>query len=58
MGTLSLWHWTIVLLVVVLVFGTRKLRSIGTDLGSAVKGFREGMGAADEIEQERIGQKQ
>lgn len=43
MGSLSIWHWLIVLLVVVLVFGTKKLRNLGTDLGSAVKGFKEGM---------------
>ncbi|MDR2788246.1 MAG: Sec-independent protein translocase subunit TatA [Candidatus Accumulibacter sp.] len=50
MGSLSIWHWLIVLLVVVLVFGTRKLRNIGEDLGSAVKGFREGLrdGAAED----------
>ncbi|MBI4207991.1 MAG: Sec-independent protein translocase subunit TatA [Betaproteobacteria bacterium] len=43
MGSFSIWHWLIVLLVVVLVFGTKKLRNLGADLGSAVKGFREGM---------------
>ena len=43
MGSFSIWHWLIVLLVVVLVFGTKKLRNLGTDLGSAVKGFKEGM---------------
>ena len=43
MGSLSIWHWLIVLLVVVLVFGTKKLRNMGTDLGSAVKGFKDGM---------------
>ncbi|MCW5236009.1 Sec-independent protein translocase subunit TatA [Verminephrobacter eiseniae] len=43
MGTFSIWHWLIVLLVVVVVFGTKKLRNIGTDLGSAVKGFKDGM---------------
>ncbi|MDR2452222.1 MAG: Sec-independent protein translocase subunit TatA [Candidatus Accumulibacter sp.] len=43
MGSLSIWHWLIVLLVVVLVFGTKKLRNIGEDLGGAVKGFRQGM---------------
>lgn len=43
MGSLSIWHWLIVLLVVVLVFGTKKLRNLGTDLGSAVRGFKEGM---------------
>ena len=43
MGSFSIWHWLIVLLVVVLVFGTKKLRNIGEDLGGAVRGFKEGM---------------
>lgn len=43
MGSLSIWHWLIVLLVVVLIFGTKKLRNIGSDLGGAVKDFRKGM---------------
>ena len=43
MGSLSIWHWLIVLLVVVLIFGTKKLRNMGADLGGAVKGFKEGM---------------
>ncbi|MGH8849797.1 MAG: Sec-independent protein translocase subunit TatA [Casimicrobiaceae bacterium] len=43
MGSMSIWHWMIVLLVVVLIFGTKKLRNIGQDLGGAVKGFKEGM---------------
>lgn len=43
MGTFSVWHWLIVLLIVMLVFGTKKLRNIGEDLGGAVKGFKEGM---------------
>lgn len=43
MGTFSIWHWLIVLLVIVLIFGTKKLRNIGSDLGGAVKGFKEGM---------------
>ena len=47
MGGLSIWHWLIVLLVVVLIFGTKKLRNIGQDLGGAVKGFKEGMKGAD-----------
>ena len=47
MGGLSIWHWMIVLLVVVLIFGTKKLRNIGQDLGGAVKGFKEGMKSAD-----------
>jgi sec-independent protein translocase protein TatA len=48
MGGLSIWHWLIVLLVVVLIFGTKKLRNIGQDLGGAVKGFKEGMNKGDE----------
>lgn len=43
MGSFSIWHWLIVLLVVVLIFGTKKLRNLGQDLGGAVKGFKEGM---------------
>ena len=43
MGGLSIWHWLIVLLVVVLIFGTKKLRNLGSDLGGAVKGFKKGM---------------
>ncbi len=43
MGSFSIWHWLIVLLVVVLIFGTKKLRNIGTDLGGAVRGFKDGM---------------
>ena len=43
MGTLSIWHWLVVLLAVVLVFGTKKLKNIGSDLGGAVKGFKDGM---------------
>jgi len=48
MGSFSIWHWLIVLLVVILVFGTKKLRNLGADLGSAVKGFREGMKSEEE----------
>jgi sec-independent protein translocase protein TatA len=47
MGGLSIWHWLIVLLVVILIFGTKKLGGIGRDLGSAVKGFKEGMADED-----------
>ena len=43
MGSISIWHWLIVLLVVVLIFGTKKLKNIGADLGSAVKGFKDGV---------------
>ncbi|MFY9477640.1 MAG: Sec-independent protein translocase subunit TatA [Pseudomonadota bacterium] len=43
MGSLSIWHWLIVLVIVVMVFGTKKLKNMGSDLGSAVKGFKDGM---------------
>jgi sec-independent protein translocase protein TatA len=43
MGSFSIWHWLIVLVIVVLVFGTKKLKNIGSDLGSAVKGFKDGV---------------
>jgi len=50
MGTFSIWHWLIVLLIVVMVFGTKKLKNMGSDLGGAVKGFKDGMkdGAASD----------
>lgn len=43
MGSFSIWHWLVVLLIVMLIFGTKKLRNIGADLGGAVRGFKEGM---------------
>jgi sec-independent protein translocase protein TatA len=43
MGSFSIWHWLIVLVVVLLIFGTKKLRNVGTDLGGAVKGFKDAM---------------
>ncbi len=43
MGSFSIWHWLIVLVIVLLVFGTKKLKNIGSDLGGAVKGFKDGM---------------
>jgi sec-independent protein translocase protein TatA len=50
MGSFSIWHWAIVLVIVVLVFGTKKLKNLGGDLGGAVKGFKDGMkqGTADD----------
>ena len=48
MGSFSIWHWLIVLVVVVLIFGTKKLRNVGSDLGGAVKGFKEGMKSAED----------
>ena len=47
MGGLSIWHWIIVLVIVLLVFGTKRLRGAGRDLGEAVKGFKEGMKGDD-----------
>jgi len=43
MGSFSIWHWLIVLVIVVLIFGTKKLKNMGQDLGGAVKGFKDGM---------------
>jgi sec-independent protein translocase protein TatA len=48
MGGLSLWHWLIVLVIVVLVFGTKRLKNVGQDLGEAVKGFKKGMQDEDD----------
>ncbi|HET8869357.1 MAG TPA: Sec-independent protein translocase subunit TatA [Aquabacterium sp.] len=47
MGSFSIWHWLIVLLIVVMVFGTKKLKNVGEDLGAAVKGFKDGMKGED-----------
>ncbi len=48
MGSMSIWHWLIVLVVVMLVFGTKKLGNIGSDLGKAVKGFKDGVKGSEE----------
>ena len=48
MGGLSIWHWIIIIIAVVLIFGTKKLKNIGTDLGEAVKGFKEGVKSGGE----------
>lgn len=63
MGSFSIWHWLIVLVIVLLVFGTKKLRNIGSDLGGAVKGFKDGMkegdaGASGDASQQKIAQGQ
>ena len=55
MGAWSIWHWLVVLVIVVLVFGTKKLRNVGQDLGGAVKGFKDGMKegtAAKQVEEQ------
>jgi len=48
MGSFSIWHWVIVLVIIMLVFGTKKLGNIGSDLGKAVKGFKDGVKGAEE----------
>ena len=60
MGTWSIWHWLVVLLIVLLVFGTKKLRNIGADLGGAVRGFKDGMkdSAAEKPDAGSAGQSQ
>jgi sec-independent protein translocase protein TatA len=56
MGSFSIWHWLIVLLIVVMVFGTKKLKNIGSDLGGAVKGFKDGMKDGSASEDKAAGQ--
>jgi sec-independent protein translocase protein TatA len=53
MGSFSIWHWLIVLAVVLLVFGTKKLRNVGSDLGGAVKGFKDAMKEGEKLEDGR-----
>ncbi len=48
MGSMSIWHWVIVLVVVMLIFGTKKIGNIGGDLGKAVKGFKDGVKGEEE----------
>jgi sec-independent protein translocase protein TatA len=48
MGSFSIWHWLIVLLIIVMVFGTKKLRNVGKDLGGAVKDFKDGVKGSEE----------
>ena len=47
MGSFSIWHWLIVLVIVLVVFGTKKLRNVGSDLGGAVKSFKEAVKEED-----------
>jgi sec-independent protein translocase protein TatA len=56
MGGLSIWHWLIVLLVVVLIFGTKRLKNVGKDVGEAVKGFKQGMADEDKGPPARLGE--
>lgn len=48
MGSISIWHWLIVLVIVLLIFGTKRLRNLGSDLGGAVRGFKDGMKGAED----------
>ena len=51
MGSMSIWHWLVVLVIVMLVFGTKKLGNMGSDLGKAVKGFKDGVKGSEEERQ-------
>lgn len=55
MGTFSIWHWLIVLVIVMLIFGTKKLRNMGSDLGGAVRGFKDGMREGTDKSAEAVG---
>lgn len=55
MGGLSLWHWLVVLVIVVLVFGTKRLKNVGRDVGEAVRGFKKGLHEDDESADRRLG---
>lgn len=50
MGSFSIWHWLVVLVIVALVFGTKKLRNVGEDVGAAVKSFRKGIQDGDDAD--------
>ena len=52
MGTFSIWHWLVVLAIVVVIFGTKKLRNIGSDLGGAIKNFKDSMKNEEEAKKE------
>ena len=52
MGSFSIWHWLIVLVIVIVVFGTKKLKNMGSDLGGAVKGFKDGMKTGGEADKD------
>ena len=54
MGGFSIWHWLVLLVIIALVFGTRKLRNVGEDLGAAIKSFKKGMQDEDKAEQARL----
>jgi len=53
MGSFSIWHWLIVLAIVVLIFGTKKLRNMGSDVGGAIKNFKSAMKEGEESVDEK-----
>jgi len=55
MGSFSIWHWVVVLVVVVLIFGTKKLRGVGKDLGEGIQGFKEGLKGKDDDKPGQLG---
>jgi sec-independent protein translocase protein TatA len=55
MGSFSIWHWLVVLIVVVLIFGTKKLRGVGKDLGEGIQGFKEGLKGKDDEKPSQLG---
>jgi len=55
MGSFSIWHWLVVLAIVVIIFGTKKLRNIGSDLGGAIKNFKDSMQNEDETRKSEAG---
>ncbi|MEO7052943.1 MAG: Sec-independent protein translocase subunit TatA [Rhodanobacter sp.] len=48
MGLDSVWHWLLFLAIVLVIFGTKKIRNLGPDLGEAIRGFKKGLGGDDE----------
>ena len=58
MGSFSIWHWLVVLAIVVVIFGTKKLRNIGSDLGGAIKNFKDSMKTEEDVKKEEAAQKE
>jgi sec-independent protein translocase protein TatA len=54
MGSMSIWHWVIVLVIVMLVFGTKKLGNMGGDIGKAVKGFKDGVKGSEDDKEKNV----
>lgn len=54
MGSFSIWHWLVLLVIIALVFGTKKLRNVGEDLGAAIKSFKKGMQDGDNADAARL----